>query len=141
MGRETCRLKIGYCTGMEGLSLEAPLPLSSVSCDVQDQREGQGRWVTSSFSFLGFLSLQSIYYFVCESVLITCMSMYHRCAWCLWRSEDSVRVPGTAVMNGCEKSPPSSPRTSLAHQPTHLLSFPLSNLNLCHFSPKVEISG
>lgn len=47
--------------------------MSSVSRDVQDQRKGQGRWVTLSFSFLGFLSLQFIYYFVCESVLITCM--------------------------------------------------------------------
>lgn len=96
-------------------------PVSSVSRDVQDQRKGQGRWVTLSFSFLGFLSLQFIYYFVCE-----CFD--HMYAWCLWGSEEGVRSPGAAVRNGCEKSPPSSARTSLAHQPTHLLSFPFQTL-------------
>lgn len=32
------------------------------------------------------------------------MSVYHVQMWCLWRSEESVRVPGTGVTEGYEPS-------------------------------------
>lgn len=55
-------------------------------------------------SFLGFffLTIYLLFYVVCKSVLITRMSMYHRCAWCQWRSEEGVRSPGTGIRGGCE---------------------------------------
>lgn len=33
--------------------------------------------------------------FVCE-FLLACVSVFHMCAWCLWRSKE-VKQPGTSV--------------------------------------------
>lgn len=37
----------------------------------------------------------------CVGALSACMSVYHLHAWCPWRSEEGVRVPGTGVAD-CE---------------------------------------
>lgn len=39
------------------------------------------------------------WYFICMSVLLTCMSPYHPCTWCFWRSEEGLRSPRTGVLN------------------------------------------
>lgn len=31
--------------------------------------------------------LGGLFILMCLSVLLTCLSVYHVCAWCLWRSE------------------------------------------------------
>ena len=41
-------------------------------------------------------------YFILVSVLRACGHVYHVCAWCLRRSEDGIRSPGTGVKSGCE---------------------------------------
>lgn len=109
VGRETFELKIGYHAryGRPQPGGTPPAVFQVMRCTRPE--EGAGHMGDLKFSFLGFFSLRFIYYFVCESVLITRMSMYHRCAqaseWRLWQSEEGVRSPGTAVVNGCEKSP------------------------------------
>ena len=41
-------------------------------------------------------------YFMCMIVLFMCISLYHMCAWCLWRSEEGVGSLGTGVVDECE---------------------------------------
>lgn len=41
-------------------------------------------------------------YFICMSVLPSCMYVHHMCAWCPWSLEEGVWSPGTVVKNDCE---------------------------------------
>lgn len=36
------------------------------------------------------------------NVLSTCVSIYHRHAWCLWKTKEGIRSPGAGVTEGCE---------------------------------------
>lgn len=53
----------------------------------------------------GFLDFLNIYfYFVCMSLLPTCMNMYHIHALCLQRQEENVESPGSRITVGSELS-------------------------------------
>ena len=43
-----------------------------------------------------------IIYFICTSVLPTCMSVHHMHVWSLQRYEADVGAPGTGIRDGCE---------------------------------------
>jgi hypothetical protein len=43
-----------------------------------------------------------LFYFMCVGNLLTSMSVYCVCSWCLRRPEEGVRSPGTRVTDGCE---------------------------------------
>jgi hypothetical protein len=36
---------------------------------------------------------------MCVNGLPECVYVYHIYVWCLWRSEEGIRLPGTKVMN------------------------------------------
>lgn len=48
------------------------------------------------------LPFTNYFYFICMSVLATCMSVYHLCAWYPRSPEDGIRIPGPGVADGCD---------------------------------------
>lgn len=68
-----------------------------------------------------------------RSVLLACMSVHYLCAWCQWRSEEVVRVPGTGVVAGCEP-----PRGQLGTVPRSSASS-TSDLNSRTIFPALEL--
>lgn len=56
------------------------------------------------------LELLVSFYFPHLGVVPACKSVYHVCAWCLRRPEESTRFPGTVVMDAHESQDPGSPR-------------------------------
>ena len=70
------------------------------------------------------------------NVLPAHMSMYHTCAWCLWRSEEGIRFPRTGVTDDQEhhvgtKNPPKSSE----EQPVLLTAEHLSDHHFVAFPP------
>lgn len=59
-----------------------------------------GNTVSFSHAFYYFHLL--IFYFMHKSVLSACVSIYHICAWCSWRSEVGIRSPRIGVMDSYE---------------------------------------
>lgn len=43
-----------------------------------------------------------IYYLLSKGVLLTCMSVYHMCAWLSEWSKVAIRPPRTGVTSGCK---------------------------------------
>jgi hypothetical protein len=54
------------------------------------------------FVLFHLLKTLFLFYFMCVSILLACMYMYHMFAWYPCRPEEGVGCPGTEVTDGCE---------------------------------------
>ena len=91
-----------------------------------------------------FLDLFVLFLYVCLYVC-TCTCVGHICVWCLQRSEEGVRSPGTGVTDGCEPYlktiPESSTRVCMLitaktppqPQCSFNLHFPMANVPMNNF--------
>jgi hypothetical protein len=43
-----------------------------------------------------------MYFIICETVLLTCMYVYHVCPWCLQKSEEGIGFSSTGLVDGRE---------------------------------------
>ena len=41
-------------------------------------------------------------YFMCMNIFPVYTCVYCVCAWCLWKTEEDIRYPGTGIVDGCE---------------------------------------
>lgn len=60
------------------------------------------KYISNTFKFKLYFLIYVFAYFYCMNGLIACMSVYHLCAWSLWRSQEGTRSLGTGVTGGCE---------------------------------------
>lgn len=62
--------------------------------------------INSDIFVFWFVCLDSyfflLFYFLCIGVLPAYMFIYHICAWCLQRPEESIRAPQTVITDLCE---------------------------------------
>jgi hypothetical protein len=59
-----------------------------------------------SFHHAGLTDLLRVFLerFICFIVLLECVSVYHMCAWCPWKSEEALGSPWTGIMDTSEMS-------------------------------------